>query len=349
MHIKDVTFYTYTIPYKKALMMKDKVTHYRAGIFIELFLYDNTSVFGEIAPFPGLHNESIEHILGLKSQIISSIANGELLSFEYLQALPLPPSVIHGISQALDISVMSQNVQEKTLTICPLISGTSNEMLEEIHTLTDNKNVRSIKVKFGRQTVRQEIELFHAINELLPPHIKLRIDVNRKWTLAQAIEFGSNVLPHRIEYIEEPLQNPHDLDNFFDKTAIQYALDETIYEVDNFETLQDFRSTQYYIIKPSLLKGKAALYTLKDIADRNHSTLIFSSAFESTYSLAYYGYLASTYADIHAAQGFDTYKWFRSDVLQQPLQIENYTMNLREALKILNTDNVNRNLLEAVT
>ena len=77
----------------------------------------------------------------------------------------------------------------------------------------------------------------------LDHHISLRLDANRAWTLDEALEFASGIKGIKIEYCEESLKNPEQLDSFLEKSDLPIALDETLFNTENPELLPKI---QYY-------------------------------------------------------------------------------------------------------
>lgn len=288
--------------------MKDITSHSRKGFFIEFFWEDGEVSWGEVAPFPGLHKKSFEDVQLQFKYILRNFNKKALSSFS--------PTVKLALAQAINLKGLKELPIPK-IKIAPLLEGSNQEILDEAKKL---KNASSVKLKLGRKTLKEEIELFNQLVDILPKNTLIRGDVNRKWNLNQAQEFASNIDKNKVEYLEEPLQNPKELEHFFETSQINYALDETIYETRDISDLTKYKNTLAYIIKPSLLNTQKLLVDLT--AEKDIPGLIFSSAFESGYSLLYYIFLAREFSDLSIAQGFDTYKWLADDILKEKLDLQ---------------------------
>ncbi|MDC1067941.1 o-succinylbenzoate synthase [Candidatus Kapabacteria bacterium] len=305
---KKIIIYSYKLPFKKALLMKDKKSLFRQGYLINIYWEDGINSWGEIAPFIGLHNEIYEDIPTHFKYLLDNINS--------INNYQLPSSIAISIEMAKAFKGKSSLVIDNKLKICPLLSGNKDDIIEEAKRLT---NIESVKLKLGRKELNYEIDLFNSLVNELPMDVKIRCDINRKWKYEDAIHFAGSVDKTRIEYLEEPLIDFNRLPDFYEDTNLNYAIDETIYEINNSENiindLSYFSSASAFIIKPSLFTSVNQLELIYN-KFKSSKSFIFSSAFESGYSMLYYFYLYGIYRNNNKAQGFDTLKWLADDLLK---------------------------------
>jgi O-succinylbenzoate synthase len=66
--------------------------------------------------------------------------------------------------------------------------------------------VETLKIKVGHQPPKEAGSLLEAIREAVGPHIRLRLDANRAWTLEEAVQLLSQWRRLALECVEEPLR-----------------------------------------------------------------------------------------------------------------------------------------------
>lgn len=94
----------------------------------------------------------------------------------------------------------------------------------------------AVKIKIGRPDFEEDIERLSKIREVLPAHIKLMVDLNQKWSAAQAIQAAAQLERFNLAWIEEPLIY-HDVQGHADlrgSTRTPIALGESLYSKFQF-------------------------------------------------------------------------------------------------------------------
>jgi L-alanine-DL-glutamate epimerase-like enolase superfamily enzyme len=71
------------------------------------------------------------------------------------------------------------------------------------------RGFRAIKMKVGRDSLREDVERVAAVRGLLDtaigPDAPLMVDANMRWTADQAIRAARAFLPHNVYWLEEPV------------------------------------------------------------------------------------------------------------------------------------------------
>ena len=158
---------------------------------------------------------------------------------------------------------------------------------------------RTIKLKVGSLLPSSAIAFVKSVQDL---GVSLRIDVNRRWTKQQALYFFERVDPKGIEYVEEPVSNPDDLQ---DLGHLPIALDETLKDSVNL-------NVQAFVLKPTILGER--LNMLIELGKKHKKKLIFSSSYETGIGLLHIAHLQATHAP-NLAVGLDTYRAFTQHLL----------------------------------
>ncbi|CAN0099168.1 unnamed protein product [Scytosiphon promiscuus] len=209
----------------------------------------------------------------------------------------------------------------------------------------------------------------------------LRLDANQAWEMEEALQFstaltaaevkqrnrgsGSNstkgggicgeqgfsesgreagsVDLGMVEYIEEPLQNPRSLEQFWERSGkrVPYALDESLgmgREAFTDEELLQLRGCAAFVLKASVVGGLSRTARLCRLARRLGAKAVLSSAFESGVGLAHASILASCFATQGVAHGLSTYSRLRADVVAPGFSatVSNGTVDVMAAEELLN-------------
>ena len=353
-----IKLYKYKLEYKKPIYMKGQWQSHRMGLILAtefevpssdididvhsgiITSYSKT-IYTEFSPFPGLHEESLEQITKQKDKIIDYVS--KIISNQLVDINIFPNSIKIGLeffqNELLKYRVEDEKINENLIDIAPLLHGTREEVLEKVEQINKIENIKSIKLKLGRDSLANDIDLFNLVDFHLNKDVKIRADVNRAWDMDQAMLFSTKIIKDRVEYLEEPFNLPQKFDEFYLTTNIKYCLDESVYEGLD---LNKFEHKHALIIKPNLLD---TLDLLEEYKYQNYR-MIFSSAFESGILISKYLGLIEKYADSNDPQGLDTYSSFNNDVLKKRLLINNYQISLSEINQINNY--LNHDVLEEI-
>lgn len=285
-----MTLYSYSLLLKKTKDLGKTSLVPRNGLLISI-----NGNWGEIAPLEGFSKESYSEALQQTMDVCNALAKGEKAQNE------LYPSVDFGFSSALF------PLREKgSLAICAL--GLDKKPLSNF-----------TKIKLYSYTIDQSISIVQKIKKVYP-NLKLRLDINRKWSLDQALYFTEHFSKKDFDYLEEPCESLEDLQTFSQKTLFPIGLDETLYLNENipYEMIPSLRAL---ILKPTMIGGLFSLSSFIDIAEKRDLDVILSSSFESGVGIQNICYLASL-LNLKKPQGLDTLRYFKEDLLEDTLALD---------------------------
>ena len=221
----------------------------RKGFLIKLTNEDGKKGIGEIAPLPGWSQESYEDVLASLKNLRLKFLDGDL------SPIYLPPSILFGMECAI---WQLQNELEEDISI-------------EI----------SSKIKLGDDPLEGALE---KASTLIKEKGPIKVDFNRKWDLEKAVEFAKHFTPDEIVYIEEPVKNFTDLEKFYEKTGIGYAVDEHLL-YHPIERILPLEGLSHLVIKPMLHGGFSKC---RDIVEKaKNLSCIFSCTYESEVGLSH--------------------------------------------------------------
>ena len=310
--IHSAELWRYTLPLREPLTVPQGTLSTRQGLILVLTDNAENQGFGEIAPLPGLHKETLEEV---EPQIISA------LQANTLQQQIFSPSVQCGIEMALhDLQTQhSASNRERFQPLNALISGTKDTIIARaIKAVQDGYT--TLKIKVGRHSLTDDIANICAIREAVGSNTALRLDANRTWSLETAIEFGEQIAACAIQYIEEPCKHLADSAEFARRTGIRVALDETLYASNKAEFAERLNFPDEllaaYILKPSALGGIEHASNLAREANVRGADAIVSSVFESGVALRFYVLLQQAWNEGRTIPcGLDTFTFFDDDAV----------------------------------
>ncbi len=344
MNAAHIVLYRYAIPFTEPVTVKGRRLVQREGIIVALKSQGERHIgYGEIAPLPGLHREVLQ---SAEAQLVELLAKHDLANPSLLLE-GLYPSVRTGLEMAminLDAAIggslpafADAGPAARQVPVNALLFGDTTlviERAEEYFSL----GYRTFKLKVTASDAESAIKSIRALHRTFGERIELRLDANQSLTLDEALDFARHIPQRSIAYIEEPLKKAELIGEFWAKTAIPSALDETLWQ--NPELLYKIpeASLAALILKPNRLGGIAATLRFARYAREHNLLAVFSSAFESGISLSFYAWLAASTASKPAACGLDTYRYLKHDLLEAPFGAENALLDAqklyREGLKV---------------
>ncbi len=226
----------------------------------------------------------------------------------FAEIAPLP-SIIQRGQETLDeaLNDLRTSLQSGTPPNCPSVRFglfCLQYPLQNVHlplcALGPREGFSTIKLKVGHLPIQEAIDQAKKYK-----HLKLRLDCNQAWSLAEALHFASHFSPADFDYLEEPLRSWDELIQFSHITKMPIALDES----DCNERLQ-IPTLKAVVVKPTC-KG-----TIPHLAP--HLQLILSSSFESGIGLLHIARIAQ-HINPTSPIGLDTTQFFDDNLLTHPI------------------------------
>lgn len=324
--------YRYGIPFSFPVLVRGLRVERREGLLLRLITPDGgTTAIGEVAPLPGLHDETLDDAERSLTALIPELP--ELIGCPVpelsarVEAFGLPPSVAAGVEMAM------LNFRAARSGTLPPFPGTSTPALRvPVNALLDGDpdavlerataafavGFRAFKLKVRPGRTEEAVAAITAFHRQFRERAELRLDANQSLGLEEAVTFGKALPAGSVSYIEEPLRDASEIPEFHARTAILSALDETLWQRPGLLDSLPSRALGALVLKPNRIGGLLKSMELAALAARLGLAAVFSSAFESGVSLGMYALMAAVSSTHPAASGLDTMSFLEHDLAVVP-------------------------------
>ncbi|MBS1254557.1 MAG: o-succinylbenzoate synthase [Deltaproteobacteria bacterium] len=327
--------FSYSLPLIEPLRMLGQELRERKGLILRLFDQAENCGEGEIAPFPGLHPESVSQAENEIKKFISTSFQQNPDSFN-----SLPASVRFGFEMAwrtlyqkfdveeqvhfkaedlVDSNKQHNQIKRRKIPVNGLATGSGDVLRQECEQLLGD-GFKAVKLKVGRLKIQEDVKRVELAKKIFGDQISLRIDANRSWSWKQAVEFAQSVRDCRIEYCEEPLRDIQLLEKLHEQTGMPLALDETLWKIPDPKQLPK-SGISTLILKPGILGGWKNTGFWTRYAKKNKIHVVLSSCIESGLGLNWLAFTASKLLTVQIPAGLDTAKLLQNDLIDPPFTI----------------------------
>lgn len=292
--------------------------------------------WGEAAPLPGFSREGLADTRVALEALAARIAHAsdDTGQPERCSHPRMPPAVRCAFHMALDQLAAARaslplqynlNPQApKEIALACLITQGGEEAWRRAERAAA-EGYRTLKLKVGRTSLKEDIALVNVLTKILPQQISLRLDANRAWDLTAAKAFLAGIDPARIEFLEEPLSDPAGLPELGKAFSIPLALDESLAELGAWPigaAAEELLSPAAVLVWKPMLCG-LSFTQMQDLSRRlpRLPDIVLSAAYESGVALSTFAAYAAA-LDNNRSAGLDTYRALAEDALQSRLALE---------------------------
>ncbi|MBF0618580.1 MAG: o-succinylbenzoate synthase [Candidatus Omnitrophica bacterium] len=331
--IERVSCHAYALPLARPLYFGDSALKERQGMIICMISADGYVGFGEVAPLPGMSQEDLKTARYQADKLAAELkgmsvplAREELLAWLKMRfdVKVYAPSVRFGFESA--VLLMAAAAQDMFLCdylredsavavrVAGLLQGSVAEIAGQAGLLLA-QGYSTFKLKIGARNIPLDVHKVEDVKKLLGPKAVLRLDAGRAWRFDEAILFAQNIGKNQIEYIEEPCNEPARFEEFYRRTDMPVAVDES-FDLRVMEDLSLLQGVQYFILRPTTTTGVTGFLDVMKAAGVLGAKVVVSSAFESGIGLTALANLAVLTGE---PAGLGTAAWFEHDLLTRPV------------------------------
>jgi o-succinylbenzoate synthase len=333
--IQSIHCYSFNLPLAHPFFAREQEIKARQGMVVHVISDYGYMGFGEIAPLPGVSLEPLNKALYQADILVRQLKDLQapieahfILEWlaDHIPETLFCPSVRFGFESAI-ISMMAnfhnQSVRsflkpgvDGEVQSAGLLQGTPADIVRQVRFLS-SKGYTTYKLNVGSRNIPLDVQKVHDVRRMITPGAKLRLDANRAWRLDEAVVFAQNIGKDRIEYIEEPVADSLQLEDFARRTDMPIALDETLQD-KALEELAGRVGVAYAVARPMTM-GVIRYLKFLDAAAQMGTHVIVSSAFESGVGMTM---LANLAALTHSVANLGTANWFEEDLLLRPVVVD---------------------------
>lgn len=336
MRIERIDVAKYRLPLARRFKAGPINVDQREGRLLRVRSDEGRTGYGEIAPLPGLHAETLADVDAILEVVAPELEGRQFERFGDVAnnaanriAACAPrgdfgaPSAVFGLQCAAasifaqmegvpPASILSKKPRAK-IAINGLFVGTVTDAAEALAAGTLDA-YPCVKVKVGVQSAAADRELLDVLLSALDESVLLRIDANRQLTLDDAIERFRGLPPERIDYLEEPLARPEQLADLHAATGLMMGLDETLL-IPALAPLRRARHIAAWCLKPARIGHWKRMLFLSEEAKSHGAVTVVSSCLESGLGLGWQAQMAAALPGEVAACGLGTESWLRVDLV----------------------------------
>ncbi len=309
----------YSMPFFNPVLREEER---REGFYISA-KYQGKTLFSECAPYPFRSEKEQEMKCQLElgmNTLFDSISKSTVNLRELLATInqtlinQVEASVIFAVetlvvqmqqfltSRHTEFSFARKGNIELNALLC---GGSPDEIRLEVKKLM-RLGYRSFKLKIRPN--RFFLSEIKSLIDVVGENASIRLDANRSFKLDELVQALRGIPTQRIEYIEEPTNDPKDFNKFFTETGVHYALDESFPSKQVF--LQKYskpqRGLKAFVLKPTRV-GLLNSLLCAELVRSLETKAVFSSTFET--NIALFGMLPFI-TDRDIPMGFDITRRF---------------------------------------
>ncbi|WP_392339519.1 o-succinylbenzoate synthase [Moritella marina] len=332
---RKAKLYHYRLPLDCAMILRGQSVTVREGWLLELSR--ETEIMqrgrGEIAPLPGFSTETAAQAKQQLENVIKIWLDDGIVDLDECY-----PSVAFGFSMALleledgSPQTIHRSSHDNDASSALLLAADIGIITAKHKQLLQSRlcKLKIATVATGEGVIYDSTIYESALNDskvaqyLLQtyPHLHLRLDANRRWSLPVALAFAKQISAEyrqRIDFIEEPCHTPSDCLRFSKQTGIAIAWDESLRDA-GIDLISSVSRSANAIVKAVIIKPMltgTVDYCAKLIAHAHQQGLIavISSSLESSFGLVQLTHMAHTLTP-EIPPGLDTVHVFKQQLLQ---------------------------------
>jgi o-succinylbenzoate synthase len=234
------------------------------------------------------------------------------------------PSVKCGIEQAIlsliaetkkaSLNSLLNRKSRRTINVNAVIGFEDPESSAVTAEALVEEGYNTLKVKIGRDNFETDLSCLEKISSAVGKNIRLRVDINGKWSADRAALNFKYLEKFNIEYAEQPVNSIIDYKALNKITSIPLAADESVRTCkDAFDFIHS-GAVKVLVLKPMMIGGIIPLLKIYEEATRHKVSVVITSSFESGIGRSYAVFAASLIEE-DIAHGLATEHMFESRIL----------------------------------
>lgn len=248
---------------------------------------------GECMPLPGFskisHHEAKAQLVAAtsreseNSELSNEVQAGLGLSAWNLKASQMGTPLWSLLGGSVD------SIQVNSL----VAGGTESELIKSLK-VSRQQGITTFKVKMGFEEDHERIRI---LSQNVKSSERIRLDPNGAWSFDKAIdriEFAKKELGERLQYVEDPVRDLHQLIMLRSNIDFPAATDDLTRNPDDLELAIQNDLAEYVILKPSLIGGIDQTITVSNHLAMKGIHVVLSSTYDGPVGLRAWCELAAS-------------------------------------------------------
>ena len=346
--IKSVEAYPVALPLTKPIRMAHAVFETVENVIVRIESEDGFVGWGEAASAPSLTGETWQGMVALIQGFIAPLLIGRdaRLRSKLMDRIGANVFGATGSVSAVEIALIDLLGHRFNVPFSMLIGGMCRDHVEPMWILGNgsvdadiadarhrhDQGYRFFKLKGGTQSIDREIEATVRLREALGQDVRLCIDANSGYTLAQARKYIAGTQSAHVEFIEQPFPR-NDLASLRSLAAdgsIPICADQSVHDIADIH-LQSQCGVSGVALKLNKLGGVTPSLRAASICQDNGMKIIVAAKVaESSIASSAIMHLASVVGLVDWGVSL-THAYLAADLVRMPLQVIEGKSFLRNA------------------
>jgi L-Ala-D/L-Glu epimerase len=332
MIIEDAVYRHYTVPFRMPFTTSRGLQQSRRGVLLRVQTDTGITGYGEAAALPSFGTGQLSDVEGDLRNLLGRITGipvadaRELLRDREIETMAAPArfavdtALLDIESEAAGLSI-SRYLKADAASSVPLNATISDMDIQGAATAASYAAMAgysAIKMKVGAfSNPEEEIQRVAAVREAIGPDVALRLDVNGRWSLNQAIDIANRLAPYDIAYLEQPLpaSDIRAIVQLHKKIRIPIAADEAASSRASVENLIELQAVDAVIIKAGVIGSISAAREIIDLATAAGIQVVVTTGLETGVAITAALHLAATLPKPVSACGLATGTLLETDQL----------------------------------
>lgn len=328
----------FALPFRRTFVSSNSRSDLRYGLLISIQSDSGIEGVGEASPVGvGSYREIVDLSSEIKPAAERLLGKGIVSAKEELRNQNLLPWLNLGLETAL----LDLESKEKNLPLVKLLGGVScslpvNALIASETTTTAvmeseeavAQGFKTLKLKVGFGSLEEDVDLVAGVRAAVGKNIRIRLDANGSWDVAQAIRIIEDLSKFDLEFVEQPV-SPKDIEGLAEvrrAVSVPIAADESIGSVHDLHKLLEAQSADLFVIKAARIGGLHKALEIATVVQESGSSVIFTSSLESSVGLAANLHLALAFKTQHFSHGLSTGLLFQEYLTKTPVIPEQGTL-----------------------
>lgn len=339
MKIVRVRIIPFAIPFRQPLYAGGAALRERRGCLVELWDAAGRVGIGEAAPLPG----ASAFDLGALERDLRTTSNAVLNVDADLQFL-LRRSMVarYGPTRAaIEMALYDLEATRLGARVADLLGSTPrnevrvNALLggEPRHSAMAAKlaGFTCVKLKIDGRDIAGSCDALRSVRDALGEELGIRVDLNRSWTVPEAIRGIPMLAAYGVELIEQPVASIAELAAVRSAVEVPIAADECVIDEESIRLVAAAGAADVVVLKPALVGLSEAMLMARTAAECGLDVVV-TSALDTSVGIAAALHLVATLPDSQRHHGLATASLLAGDLVEKRLVAQQGTLRFPDRL-----------------